>query len=68
MNVGEHSVIDWLLALGGIAATVACVFVARNLGRRDRLEETVADHGEDISHIEGHLETKTGYRPRGRRD
>lgn len=62
--MGEHSVIDWLLGLGGIAATLGAVFVAFYLNRRSDLEKTVQGHGEDIAHIEGHLEATTDYQSR----
>jgi hypothetical protein len=65
-NVGEHSVIDWILAASGIAATVACVFVAFYLNRRAVLEDEVQEHSEDIAHIEGHLEATSKYRSRPR--
>jgi hypothetical protein len=64
LNVGsEHSLVDWLLGLGGIAATFAAVFVAFYLNRRSELEKTVQEHGEDIAHIEGHLEATGDYTP-----
>lgn len=64
--MGEHSAVDWLLGLGGIAASFACVFVAFYLNRRGGLEDDVKENSEDITHIEGHLEATSKYRPRPR--
>lgn len=65
-NVGEHSVIDWILAAGGIAAVLGSVFVAFYLNRRADLEDEVQEHSEEIAHIEGHLEATSKYRGRRR--
>ena len=61
-----HDIVDLALGLGSITATVGGILLARRLARRDQLEGTVAEQGKDIAHIEGHLETKTGYRSRTR--
>ena len=66
MNVAGESLGEWLLAALGAFAALGASYLVIRAGRRDKLADTVQDHGEDIAHIEGHLETKTGYRPRSK--
>ncbi len=64
--MGGESVAGWILAALGAFATLGASYLVIRAGRRDKLTDTVQEHGEDIAHIEGHLETKTGYRPRAK--
>lgn len=65
VNVGS-ALREYGLAALGALATLGASWAVIRAGRRDKLTDEVQEHGEDIAHIEGHLETKTGYRPRNK--
>lgn len=64
--MGGESWGGWFLGALGALAAVGSSYLVIRASRRDKLADTVEDHGKDIAHIEGHLETKTGYRSRNR--
>lgn len=58
-----HDLVDWILALGGIAATVSCALLVVRSGRADHLAQTVEKHSVEIrdtrsaiARIEGKLD------------
>jgi hypothetical protein len=64
---------EWIGIASGALATIGASYILIRAGRRDRREDRVStvekDIGEtqqDVAHIEGHLEAKTGYRPRSK--
>jgi hypothetical protein len=70
----EHVVIDWILGVGTIAASLACVFIAiylpRRLARRDTEHEgqrtEIARQGDRINRHTTeirHLQQKGGWPP-----
>ena len=61
-----HQLVDVVLGLGGIAATLGSVVMGLRASRRDALEQEVKTNSRDITHIQSHLTDKTGYRPLAR--
>jgi len=66
MNVGGESLGGWVLGALGALAVVGASGLAIYAQRRDHAEDRLQEAEKDISHIEGHLEVKTGYRPRSK--
>jgi hypothetical protein len=58
-----HDWVDVLLGLGSIAAVIGSALVGLRGSRHDALEREIAEHGEDISHMQGFL-SGYGYRKR----
>lgn len=62
---------EWLGIASGALAAIGASYLLIRAGRRDRAEDRqtkiegeVTEVKQDVAHIEGHLEAKTGYRPR----
>lgn len=50
----EHSIVDWILGIGGIAATISAVFLSifipRRLANNSRSEREASKQGDRINH------------------
>jgi hypothetical protein len=64
MNVVSESLSGWLLGALGALAVVGASGLAIYAQRRDHAEDRLQEAEKDITHIEGHLEATTEYRPR----
>jgi hypothetical protein len=64
MNVGGETIGGWLLGALGAFCVVGASVLAIHAQRRDHSEDRLQEAEKDITHIEGHLEATTEYRPR----